>query len=268
MNVTQKKLEVINPGLKDYINDYYVFEFESELPNNFTFKVPPTGFPTMLFCFGNKMNFFQHKHLTNESIIVGQLSKHINLHPVTGTKIFGVNFKPYGFYNLFNKSLKDLKNSAIESSVIFDGESITFIEELLTKNCPINDVIYSIESLLLFHKKEAVKNDFFDGIVDEIVKMNGLADPFQMATKNASIRSFQRYFNEVIGINPKVFCQVLRHKFILQLLYMNPDLKWNELILGGYYYDYSHFQKDFLKFTDVKPIDYLPYINPFAQKLL
>ena len=45
--------EVFNPMLKDYIDNYLLFEFEGEFAQSFPFKVPPMGFPTMLFCFGN-----------------------------------------------------------------------------------------------------------------------------------------------------------------------------------------------------------------------
>lgn len=268
MNINRTAYNVINTELDEFIDDYYVFEFTSDSTEHLTFKVPPMGFPTLLFCYGNKVNFFKHKHLSNESIIVGQLTKHINLHPISGTKLFGINFKPYGFYNLLGLSIKGLQNSAIESTLLFNPDSIKFIEELLEQPGDMSNTINSVESMLLFHKKQVQKNVFFDNIVDEVVKLNGLTDPFEMAEKNTSTRSLQRYFNEVIGVNPKVFCQILRHKYILQLLYINPQLKWNELILGGFYYDYSHFQKDFIKFTDVKPIDYLPHINPFAKKLL
>ena len=268
MVVNHSVFHIISPEIEEFVNDYFFFEFSSHSQKEFSFKVPPTGFPTLLFCFGDKGNYFQHKHLTNESIVVGQLSKHINLHPVNGTKILGVNFRPYGFYNLLGVSLKQLQNSAVESAAIFAEEHIAAIESNLQSENDIFTDIAQIEKMLLDHSKRVQKNDYLDRIVDEIVKKNGLLDPYTLFKGKTSIRSFQRYFSEVIGINPKVFCQVLRHKFILQLMYENPDLKWNEMVLGGYYYDYSHFQKDFIKFANVKPFEYQQLKNPFAGKLL
>lgn len=268
MNVKHTCYDVLNATLKSFVDNYFIFEFTSDSTNSLTFKVPPTGFPTLLFCYGNKVNFFQHKHLSNESIVVGQLSKHINLHPVNGTKILGVNFKPYGFYNLTGYTLKSLRNSATESTAFFPENKIEEIETFLQESNDIEKTVELIESMLLNQSISILKNDYLDKIVDEIVRMNGLLDPFSLTEGKISTRSFQRYFSEVIGISPKVFCQVLRHKFILQLMYGNPELKWNEMVLGGYYYDYSHFQKDFIKFTDVKPFEYLNFRNPFADKLV
>jgi AraC-like DNA-binding protein len=268
IDVKRTVLEVSNKELNCYIDNYFVFEFFISTKSNEPFKVPPTGFPTLLFCFGESENFFNHEHLTNQSILVGQLTKHINLYPVNGTKLLGINFKPYGFYNFFGKSIKSLKNSALESIHLFDPIPIRNIERLLLTDQHLKDTTLAIEKMLLESQKLAIKNDFLDSIVDEIIHLNGLVDPLSLISKKVSIRTFQRYFREVIGISPKEFCQVLRHKFILQLLYMNPELRWNELILGGFYYDFSHFQKDFIKFSGVKPIDYLPLKNQFAENLL
>jgi hypothetical protein len=268
MVVHHSVFEVIDPYIKPFVSDYFVFEFKNETRESFRFKVPPTGFPTLLFCFGNKVNFFRHQNLTNESIVVGQLSKHINLHPVNGAKIFGVNFKPYGFYNLLGVSPKGIFNGAMESKEILGENKIQQIELCLRMSDDFTVAIDQIESMLLGKRKSIPNNNFLDGIVDEIVARNGLVDPYALVDEKISVRSFQRYFNEVTGINPKVFCQVLRHKYILQLMYGNPELKWNEMVLEGFYYDYSHFQKDFIKFTDVKPIDYLQLKNPFAEKLV
>lgn len=268
MKVNHIIIHIIEDKLSSYIDNYSLFEFSNDSKESFCFKVPPTGFPTLLFCFGNKVNFFQHNHLTNESILVGQLSKHINLHPVDGIKILGVNFKPYGFYNLTGHALKSLRNSATESTAFFPENKIEEIETCLQESNDIAKAVELIESMLLNQSISILKNDYLDRIVDEIVRMNGLLDPYSLIEGKISTRSFQRYFSEVIGIGPKVFCQVLRHKFILQLMYGNPELKWNEMVLGGYYYDYSHFQKDFINFTDVKPFEYLNFKNPFAENLL
>lgn len=268
INVNRTILQVINNKLFAHIENYFVFDFLGEQNEGFNFKVPPTGFPTLLFCFGEKTNFFNHEQYTNESILVGQLTKHIVLHPKSGSKIFGINFKPYGFYNLYGESLKGLKNSAIESNHFFKTVDIEKIQQMLDGEEKYESIINQAEGMLLRNQKQVQYNNFFNEIVDIIVQNNGLSDPFQLIAGKSSVRNFQRYFHEVIGISPKDFCQVLRHKYILQLMYSNPKLKWNELVLGGYYYDYSHFQKDFLKFTDNKPIEYLPLKNPFAKELL
>ncbi len=268
MIVNQSVFNIISPELHPFISNYYLFEFSNETAESIRFKVPPTGFPTLLFCYGNKINFFQHKHLTNESIIVGQLSKHVNLYPVDGTKLFGVNFKPYGFYNLTGVSLKGLVNGAIESTAIFPEAEIEAIDNCFQLSPNRTECMGSLEALLLKTRVCVRNNNFLDRIVDEILERNGLIDPYSLTHGKISARSFQRYFNEVIGINPKLFCQILRHKFILQQLYENPGLTWNEMVHNGYYYDYSHFQKDFIKFTGVKPFEYLQLKNPFAGKLL
>ncbi len=268
MNIDKRVFNVNDTNLINYIDSYYVLEFSSLPQGSNPFYVPPLGFPAMLFCYNNCQNFFNLPYIKSRSIIVGQIARHFAVMPVEGTKVLGMNFKPYGFYNLFGLSLKGLKNSAIETDVFFGNDNVALIEDLLNNQEAISEAITFMEKLVLSRQKEVKANAFFDGIVDQMLKHHGLIDIESLIKNKLSLRSLQRYFSEVIGINPKTFCQILRHKFIMDLMYKNPDLNWNELILEGFYYDYSHFKSDFIKFSGVKPMQFLEIKNPFAQALV
>jgi hypothetical protein len=54
----------------------------------------------------------------------------------------------------------------------------------------------------------------------------------------------------------------------MELLYKNPEMKWSDMQLNGFYYDFSHFTKDFTLFSALTPKQYLPIKNSFAAALL
>ncbi|MGD9493042.1 MAG: DUF6597 domain-containing transcriptional factor [Bacteroidales bacterium] len=259
---------VQNSQLARYIKHYYVLDFSGLDNEGVEVKVPPTGFPVLQFHFGSQANYYRHKHFTCQSLFIGQCSRHVMLFPTKGMKLLGVNFKPYGLYNLFGISPRNILNSGVESSAFFGMDSVNEISETL-KNQGIEKGIAELEKLLISHQNNSVKKQpFFDEIVDRIELKNGLIDYSELINKSVSVRTIQRYFREVIGISPKLFCQVLRHKFILGLLYKNPEINWSDLQLNGFYYDFAHFSKDFTNFSGLTPRQYLPIRNSFAATLL
>lgn len=261
-------IPIQNTRLSLYIKHYFVLDFSHLPQHSIELKVPPTSFPVLQFHFGESSNFYRHKHFTNQSLFIGQCSRHIMLYPSRGTKLLGVNFKPYGLYNLLGISPHSLMNSGIESRLLFGEENVMHITQTL-KTDGIEKGIIEIENLLLAHKNKNVKSQpYFDSLVDKMEAENGLVNCSDLPDKNVSIRTFQRYFKEVIGISPKLFCQVLRHKYIMELLYQHPEIKWSDLQLYGFYYDLAHFTKDFTHFSGLTPKQYLPIKNSFAAAVL
>ncbi len=266
--MTKTVYQVQNVELKAFIEDYYCIDFDILPADVPAMKVPPMGFPVCQFHFGEEVNFYQHKHFHNQSLLVGQLTQHVMLYPQKGVRMFGINFKPYGMYNLLDFSPIAIQNSAIESAAIFGQQAIDEITTTL-KTASIDIAIEKIERLLAqYISDKSRKHSYYDALVDEMVALNGLVQPLSLIGNNGTARTLQRYFNEVIGVSPKLFCQILRHKYILSLMYANPQLSWSDLLLNGYYYDFAHFSKDFIHFTQMPPHKYLNIKNDFVEHLL
>lgn len=259
---------VQNAQLSDYIKHYFLLDFSNLSSDNTKLQVPPVGYPVLQFHFGGEGNFYRHRHFHCQSLFIGQCTRHITLYPSTGMKLLGVNFKPYGLFNLLGISPRTILNSGVESSKLFGDKNIEHINQTL-KVHGVEKGIAAIERLLIeYRSKTEVKQKLFDDMVDRLEKENGLINYTSIFDKNISRRTFQRYFSEVIGISPKRFCQIMRHKFIMEQLYRNPGMKWSDMLLNGFYYDFAHFTKDFTQFSGLSPKQYLPIKNSFALALL
>lgn len=258
-----------DPILSKYIDNYTILEFDDSYEEPVV-MVPPLGFPVIQFQFGVESNFYNQDHLRVNSILCGQMTRHLILRPVSGTKLVGVDFKPYGIYNLFGIKLYELIDSAVPGSDLFMQKSIDQLIDNLKQADDYNIVIDLVANFLLtkISQVKVKPPSIYDPLIDRIIDANGLIDLSGLLGNKVHIRNFQRYFKTHIGISPKQFMQVLRHKFVLQCLFEDASFNWKDPRLDGYYYDQSHFDRDFIKFSKQRPMEYLRINHIMAKKLV
>lgn len=255
--------------LSRYVTSYTLLEFDDSNEAE-TIKVPPLGFPVIHFQYGDSTDFYNQDKLKHDSLIVGQLSGHYLLRPVKGTKLIGIDFKPYGFYNLFRFPMHTIANTAIPADAFFERQLVGKVINALQNSPTFCGKIEIIENFLreTARGKQPLKHSLFDDLVDMTIEKSGLLKVEDLLTEKVRLRNLQRYFKEHIGIPPKLFFQILRHKFVLQAMYVKPEFSWRDPILDGYYYDQSHFDRDFVKFSSEKPREYLQIDHILARKLV
>lgn len=265
--MNRKILQVKNEKLKKYITDYYIVELNSDF--NKPILVPPLGFPVLHFHYGENGSFYNYQNTPNESVLIGQLTKQYLLSPHKGLKMIGINFKPYGMYNLLGVQPKELTDACTESKHIFGEETVFEIRQKL-ENSNNEEKVEIIERLMIDYIEKTKNTQYYiyDEMVDLMVEKNGMISIKEVVKNIISTRTLDRYFSKVIGISPKLFCQILRHKLIMQLVYENQTFDWQEAIFQGYYHDHSHLSRDFKKFSNIKPTHYLTVKNQFSDLLL
>ncbi|HNY43508.1 MAG: AraC family transcriptional regulator [Bacteroidales bacterium] len=257
LDITLTVLEVKYESLKPYIYNYWLF-ISSEKPNLCAaITAPPLGFPMLQFVFGNCESYYQIRNKNTTSIITGIYSKHATLTPAPKMGLVTINFKPYGFYNFFGKTPPNGTQDSIDGYDIFKKENLNSAIENISITETNDELVNCLEDFLCKNQKVNVKkNDYFDSLVDKIFAKKGLIDIDKLINEKFSIRTFQRYFSKVLGVSPKTFSRILRHKYIIQLMYTKPNISWNDLCFQGFYFDQSHFIKDFKDFTKCKPTEY------------
>lgn len=267
--ITRQVYGVIDPFLRQFIDSYWAVSF-SELEGVEELNIPPMGFPVFHIHYGVDSNCYNREDFLSKSVIFGQMTRHVILFGAPGLKILGVNFKPYGLYNLFGISPLELVDSGILSSTLFGEENINSLTAYITEYGP-ERAINEIESLFIqfqINGEKVKSNHLMDSIVDEIIAEHGLVDIKDLIGNKICFRNVERYFTQVIGIPYKLFSQILRHKFIMEQLYLNENIKWSSLVLNGFYYDFSHFTRDFRHFTGLTPARYIPLINNYTSIIL
>lgn len=249
----------LDPFLSRFVHSISILEFDAKPATEFL-QLPPLGFPVLQFHFGKQANFYNQADLKDEALLIGQLTRHVVLRPEQGSALIGINFKPYGLKNLFGISPSVLTDSAIHAVDIFGREIIfKFLEQLRAEKASNEYRIILMHEFLLqvYPKFNQLKDNFYDEIVDHIVEKNGLLQIESLLSFRIKLRNLQRYFQHHIGISPKSFIKILRHKYVLGRMIENPQFHWNDPSLDGFYYDQSHFDRDFLKFSFQRPLQYI-----------
>ncbi len=268
-HITREVFLVQDPYLKTQIRDFWYFKVEGTKKINTTLSVPPLGFPFLHLQIGTYKDFYSLPNPEISSLLVGQFKRHVILSPNPGLRLLVINFKPYGFYNLFGKCPPSGKANSIEGKDFFGAHTLN---QLINEIKAIDDdrqKFSLIEDFILENRTEIVKTyDFLDSIVDEIVNHNGLVPTTDLIKNRCSVRTIQRYFSEVIGASPKTYSRILRHKYIIKLMYENPEIQWNDLIFRGYYFDHSHFNKDFFAFSSIHPGQYTFLKTPIVADFI
>lgn len=268
-HITREVFEVKYSYLKTQIQDFWYFKVVGTGKINTTLSVPPLGFPFWHLNIGTNKEFYSLPNPEISSLLVGQYKRHVVLSPNPGLKLMVINFKPYGFYNLFGTCPPSGSINSVEGKDFFGSEELNqLINEIKTFDND-QDKFSHVEKFILENKKLNVKTfDFLDSIVDEVVELNGLVPITDLAKNKCSIRTIQRYFSDVIGVSPKTYTRILRHKYIIKLMYENPEIQWNDLVFSGYYFDHSHFNKDFYAFSSFSPGQYTFLKTPIVADFI
>lgn len=189
------------------------------------------------------------------SVILGPLTNLAKYEINSTTNIFGIRILPGKFANLTNIPIKDIANKQfLLKDIITDfykyvpqnmegidgntlAESIdTYGSEYFrnTISCDNEDII-SNTTKYIYDKKGQVS-------IKELTKMI-----------NYSSRTLTRRYDNVIGINPKLFCRIVRFQNTLYSIKDKKNLDWKIVALDNGYYDQPHLIKEFKFFCGASP---------------
>ncbi len=262
---------VQHPFLKDFIIDYWVCGFHKSLNDSIAFDVgPPSGYPIIHFLIDGKSFSYNEKKQSYQIAVMGQLLSHFALCRQPEVKVLCINFKPYGLYNLYGIPTNVLTNTIICGTNIFEKNKINELYKKLSSVTNHEEIIQLIEHFLWDNRKKNIRfRLYFDSLVDEIHCREGIVDDIRLLLpKQFCARTFQLYFNEVVGCSPKHFSRILRHKCLLKSMFQNPNFEWKSLVSEGMFYDFSHFSRDFQLFSGCPPHEYLKKENELARQIV
>jgi hypothetical protein len=265
----KQEYPVYNNALKPFVKNYYVVGYSNNaITNTAPDLVPPTGTIVVHFCIGN--NSFAYDQLINKNkiTVLGLQTHHIKVIPQPGIEIIGVNFKHYGFFNLFGIPTSKITNSVLTATEIWERKDVEQIQNKLSQVYNVEEGIYLIEKFLWKQRKKSKYSLYFDSIAEKIVETHGINEEVLLPSKTISRRSFERYFTQTIGCSPKRFANLQRHIYTLEQMFAVSNVSLSQLVDLGQYYDFSHFYKDFKMHTGLTYKDYISKDTAFARTLL
>lgn len=172
--------------------------------------------------------------------------------------VFGVKFKPGGFYPFIRRPVSSLSERPLGLHEVFDVDAASIEQNLLAQD----DESAMVELAERFIRPKLPARDeqivLLNKIIDrishepELTKVDSVAEQFHM-----NKRTLQRLFDQYVGLSPKWVIKLYRLQHAAEQLDKGVGLDMAKLAADLGYFDQSHFIKDFKAIIGQTPDDYV-----------
>lgn len=259
-----------HPLLKGYIEKMWLFESSGKMPTEDMKLIVPNGRIKLAVTFRNgvesKIDGKNQLSKENSISLAGFMDVpyvlDIEKDKVTGT--LGVEFSPLGAYRFFHLPLKEIKNQIHPLTDIL-GNKARQLEEYIANAESVEGKIGLLQQFLLkqfFHHQE---DAIFEYCIEKIITSKGKITVHELERKTGySSRWLNMKFIDNLGVSPKNLSSIIRFKQYYQSFAKKDEVSFMKNEFYDFYYDQSHFIKDFKRFTGLTYSGFDSKINHFG----
>lgn len=175
--------------------------------------------------------------------------------------VFGIKFRPGGFYPFFQKNISTLTNKTIPISELTKSDILPLENEIFQKEdeeSRIKIIETWLENIL---PESDPKIPLINSMIDKIKEDRSIQSVDQISKLfSINLRSLQRLFREYVGVSPKWVIQRFRIQEVAERIEKEKSIHYAEMALELGYYDQAHFIKDFKNTIGLSPEEYLKTI--------
>lgn len=264
------KFERIQPPyhLKEFVR--YFWTLRSICTDSFPTPLGPLadGCPGLIFQPAEQGVFYDQNHNQLPQVFLyGQTVKRTAIYLIGKFNATGVCFQPNSLKSIFGFNANELTDSCLDVSLISQSKKINLNEQLLNASSSADQ----IGILSSFLSSEIQKYDVrIDGITryatTQIMKCNGKLSLRELQIDlDLSERSFERRFNQYVGISPKLFSNICRFQASLNQLKSNNYSNLSDIAFDNGYADQSHFIRAFKEFAGYSPLQFQKHSSAIIQ---
>lgn len=253
------KFKIIEPqkALAPFVKYFWVLEQSSANELLQPERVVPAGYLQMFFHY--KTPFFDADGEKPKSYFCGQLTKHHDVHPAKNTGMVAVLFYPYSAKAFTHYPVYQLTNRSVDLKTIY-GDSVAEVEHNIVAVKTHEQKVGVVEQFL--QKQFFIGNKLQYGLIKQAVSIindaQGLISVKEVADSIfTGQRHFERLFKSTVGINPKLYAQIIRFYSAMESMEAAENL--TEVAFRFGYFDQSHFIKTFKRYTGMRPKDYFSH---------
>jgi AraC-like DNA-binding protein len=171
--------------------------------------------------------------------------------------VFGVKFRPGGFYPFIKTPVSRLTNRVVPADDIFGAAGAALEADVLSRQSD-TEMVGVAEAFLRGRSPEQDPTaEMLGRIVEQIASDRTITSVETVATRcGLSIRSLQRAFSKYIGVSPKWVINRHRLHEVVDRLAHGETVDWTQLALDLGYFDQAHFIRDFKAIIGRTPGEY------------
>ncbi|MDN5200050.1 helix-turn-helix domain-containing protein [Fulvivirgaceae bacterium BMA10] len=249
--------------LKPFIKFFWILEDLTGIQEKHSIeRVIPDGCMELIIHYGDRFQQYDQTQWKDQSksLLAGQLKKFLLLRPTGIMGMVGARFHPNGAYPFFKIPMNEFQGHVIEADNICD---ISMLENKIYETKDHHGKVMHFQSFLLqmLHQNFS-EEPLINAAVNLIVEQDGCIPITDVAKKyGSSVRQMERKFNQLIGISPKAFSNLVKLKNFFNLTETGRFQKFTDLAIECGYYDQAHFIREFKQITGLSPKAYYKETN-------
>lgn len=192
------------------------------------------------------------------SLLIGPRTKPgLELELFGSSESFGIVFQADGLHNLFGLPVDEITNLTADGASLF-GPAVNRMAELLGNCRTFDERVRLANQLLLDIYRNPLRREGISALVSRILQFGGNEKIDAMFRETGlSKRTFERRFQEQIGMSAKLFSRLVRFQAALDGKARCPHKSWTFVAQECGYFDQMHLIHDFEEFTAECPGDVL-----------
>jgi AraC-like DNA-binding protein len=201
--------------------------------------------------------------------VFGQTIQPVVLDAPRNCPIIGIIFQPHVLKPVFRFDANEITDSCLDLKLLPAVPRINVNEQIWNMNSPEKQVQTLFKYLeFLIDKNKAEPNAGLEYATSRIMQLKGQVSLKQLQTElNLSERTFERKFEQHVGISPRLLSGIAQFQASLKQLRNNKYNKLSDIAYDNGYADQSHFIRSFKKFTGVTPLKFCKQLSENAQRL-
>lgn len=171
-----------------------------------------------------------------------------------------------GLYRFFNLSMHEITNRLFTFDDLF-GAWGAQLQERLANIEDLQEKIASIQSTLVDLLNRNIRDySLLDHTIDVMNAAHGIVRVNDLVKQTGySKRYLDMLFKQRVGVSPKLLASITRFQLFYRLWAQGKSEAFLRDSLYSYYYDQSHFIRDFRRFTGYAPREFTQIGNEFGR---
>lgn len=244
--------------LRNYILSYGILKVPEGVSE--PYFSPPIGLSGFIIYTINSTNKLVAKigekdHFTEEAVVTGQVTQPVHGIHNGQLRILLVFFHPMGIHQLFGTDMATLTNTSMPLNEFLGQQRA---DDLLKKLMAKQEDEHQVKVLDdFFSEVKIIQNEVISGfrkVLDFIHSKEGVVNILELEkTGLYNRKTLERHFNKIVGISPKVYCQIYQFKCLINFLQAHPGITWAQLANESGYYDQSHMSRYVREYLKIPP---------------
>ena len=257
--------------LSPYVAFIWVFESSFGVPIADSRIIVPDGRAKIIVPYRNSLCAAVNTRLLNakehQIFLVGIQSNPTTIaSTATDTGTIGVELTPKGLYHFFNLSMHEITNRMVSFEELFGPQGARLQHRVGDAEDPQEKIVLLQTALTHLLQKNEKEYALLDHTLDMLAQTHGMMRVQELAAQTGYTKRYlDRLFKEHVGVSPKSLASILRFQALYEVWMQQKSPTFFRNHWPAYYYDQSHFIKEFKRFTGFTPQQYTAIVNEFGR---